>query len=231
MALSRFNISLFKDFIMPKPVVLFDLDGTVIDSTEAIVESFGVAFDHFGFAAPLPADIVSKIGHPLTAMFAKLGVNESKVDDFVARYKEHYRSVCNDKTVLLPNAKEAVDLMAKYATLGVVTTKTTRFSKEILDYLGVGEHFKTIIGFDEVKNPKPHPEPILLALKRLGDPKGKKWMIGDTPLDVIAAKEASVTPMAVLSGYATKEELLGYSCAIFDDVLKACEEIVASIDA
>lgn len=214
---------------MSKPVVLFDLDGTVIDSTEAIVESFGVAFKHFGKPAPTAEDVISKIGHPLKVMFAKLGIEENIVDEVVARYKEHYRSVCNEKTVLIPNAAEAVKLMAKHATLGVVTTKTTQFSKDILVHLGIGEYFETVVGFDDVKNPKPHPEPILLALERLGNPEGKKWMIGDTPLDIMAANEAKVTPMAVLSGYASKELLSSYDAAIFDDVLDACRAIISSL--
>lgn len=211
-------------------VVLFDLDGTVIDSTEAIVESFGVAFDHFGVQKPTAQEVISKIGYPLMVMFESLGVAPDQCEQFVARYKEHYRMVCNDKTILLPNAKKAIELAHSVATLGVVTTKTSRFSKEILDHLGVGEFFDVIVGFDDVKNPKPHPEPILLALDRLQNPNKQTYMIGDTPLDIIAANSAGVTPMAVLSGYSTKEQLESYDCAIFDSVFEACVEIRGSLE-
>lgn len=162
-------------------------------------------------------------------MFERLGVAPEKADEFVTVYREHYRTVCNEKTVLVPHAKEAVELMARHARLGVVTTKTARFSWEILKHLGVGGYFETVVGFEEVKNPKPHPEPILLALERLGYPTGQKWMIGDTPLDILAARAAGVTPLGVLSGYATEAELLSHQCDIFDNALKACENIVKTL--
>ncbi|MGE4295290.1 MAG: HAD family hydrolase [Campylobacterales bacterium] len=215
---------------MPKSaVVLFDLDGTVIDSTEAIVESFHVSFKHFGDALPPERAIVSGIGHPLKTMFEQLGVDPARSDDYVAVYRGHYRTVCNDKTFLVPGAKEAVELMAAHARLGVVTTKTARFSWEILKHLGIGDRFETVVGFEEVQNPKPHPEPILLALERLGRPAGQKWMIGDTPMDILAARAAGVTPLGVLSGYATEAELLRHQCDIFDNALKACENIVETL--
>lgn len=210
-------------------VVLFDLDGTVIDSTEAIVESFHVAFTHFKDAPPSDAAIVSGIGHPLKTMFEQLGVEPDRCEAYVTVYREHYRKVCNDKTVLVPQAREAVELMARHARLGVVTTKTARYSWEILKHLGIGDLFETVVGFEEVKNPKPHPEPILLALERMKKPAGPKWMIGDTPMDILAAKAAGVTPMGVLSGYASKEELLKHECDIFGNALNACENIVESL--
>lgn len=215
---------------MPKSaVVLFDLDGTVIDSTEAIVESFHVSFKHFGDPLPAERSIVSGIGHPLKTMFERLGVDPARSDDYVDVYRAHYRTVCNDKTFLVPGAKEAVELMARYARLGVVTTKTARFSREILKHLGIGDLFETVVGFEEVQNPKPHPEPILLALERLGHPAGQKWMIGDTPLDILAARAAGVIPVGVLSGYATEAELLCHQCDIFDNALKACENIAKTL--
>jgi len=107
--------------------ILFDLDGTLIDSTEAILESFSVAFDTFKEEAPADELIKAEIGHPLDHMFTKLGVSQEKVWDYVNAYKMHYRKISCDKTVLLPNAREAVELASRYATLGVVTTKTAKY--------------------------------------------------------------------------------------------------------
>ncbi|RLA78681.1 MAG: HAD family hydrolase, partial [Epsilonproteobacteria bacterium] len=64
-------------------IILFDLDGTLIDSTEAILESFGVAFESFGVAVPEDALIEAEIGHPLDVMFMTLGVDEERVWDYV----------------------------------------------------------------------------------------------------------------------------------------------------
>ncbi len=211
---------------MPKDAcVLFDLDGTVIDSTEAIVESFGVAFRHFGDSVPDASSIVSLIGHPLVSMFERLGVASHRAMAYVEVYRGHYRTVCQEKTHLLPGVNEALQMVAPLARLGVVTTKTARFSKEILAHLGVGHYFQTVVGYEEVENAKPHPEPIRLALKRLDEPKGAIWMIGDTPLDLIAARAAGVHSIGVLSGYATKEEMADHTPLIVAGVKEACAHI------
>ena len=74
-------------------IILFDLDGTLIDSTEAILESFDVAFKTFGTAVPDEASIKAEIGHTLDDMFATLGVEASKVDAHVQAYKMHYQKM------------------------------------------------------------------------------------------------------------------------------------------
>ena len=88
--------------------ILFDLDGTLIDSTEAILESFHNSYDVFKMAHPSDEAIKSLIGHPLDVMYARLGVKEKKVWDMVNTYKQHYRKISTQKTELLPFAKEAV---------------------------------------------------------------------------------------------------------------------------
>ncbi|MDR1451701.1 MAG: HAD hydrolase-like protein [Helicobacteraceae bacterium] len=214
--------------------VLFDLDGTLIDSAEAIVESFGAAFAHFGEAPPDMRAITKAIGRPLQAMFAAFGVSEAQIQSYVERYKERYREICLEKTSLLTGAKEALALLKPLTKIGVVTTKTTSFSKEILTHLGAAQYIDAIVGFEEVKNPKPHPEPILLALKRLrvsrriiaGDlEKSEIFMVGDTPIDINAALNANVTPIGLLCGYAEKEDFAPFNCAVYENALEAAKAI------
>ncbi|HFD14318.1 MAG TPA: HAD family hydrolase, partial [Epsilonproteobacteria bacterium] len=127
-------------------IILFDLDGTLIDSTEAILESFAVAFKHFNDAVPNDEAIKAEIGYPLDAMFTTLGVEETKVWEYVAAYKMHYREISCAKTVLLKDAKKAVELAHKHATLGVVTTKTAKYSVELLEHMELMHYFEVLIG-------------------------------------------------------------------------------------
>ncbi len=118
-----------------KPVVLFDLDGTVIDSTEAILDGFRVAFETFGEKVPSNEAIKNEVGHTLEDMFLKLGVAEDRVNEHVHAYKMHYRIISCEKTVLLYGAKEAIEEASSFATLGVVTTKTGEYSRILLEHL------------------------------------------------------------------------------------------------
>ena len=208
-------------------IILFDLDGTLIDSTEAILESFGVAFKSFGDDIPDDESIKSHIGYPLDVMFISLGVAKNRADDYVNAYKSHYRKISCAKTVLLPYAKESLELASQYATLGVVTTKTAKYSVELLEHNDIMRYFDVLVGREDVEFPKPHPEPVLKALSKLQIDTKDVWMIGDTCMDIVSAKSANIQGIAVTSGYASKELL--ESCTdsdkIVDNTLKAVQFI------
>lgn len=205
--------------------ILFDLDGTLIDSTEAILESFGIAYETFGRSVPDDEEITKLIGHPLDLMFNMLGVASLEVNAYVNAYKEHYRIISRKKTFLLPLGFEAIKEASKIATLGVVTTKTAQYSEELLVHMGVMHYFKVLIGRESVQYPKPHPEPILKALAHLNANPTQTWMIGDTPMDLICAKEAGVESIGVLCGYSTKSELAKHTTCVVNDAFDAVKII------
>lgn len=202
-------------------IILFDLDGTLIDSTEAILESFHHSLDKHNHPKQSDEDIKVLIGYPLDIMFERLGVEENIVADAVATYKEHYRDISTQKTILLDGAKEAIQRASGFAKLGIVTTKTALYSKVLMEHFGVMHHFDVLIGREDVEYPKPHPQPILKALEKFDTLNKEIWMIGDTKLDLISAKEANINSLAVLSGYDTKETLQNFTQNIFSDVSQA----------
>ncbi len=204
-------------------IILFDLDGTLIDSTEAILESFHHSLDAHNHSHPSDEAIKALIGYPLDVMFTSLGIDEMKVWSFVTTYKEHYRKISTKKTILLEFAKEAVVNASKFATLGIVTTKTGKYSRILMEHFELMDYFEVLIGREDVENPKPHREPILKALVEL-DTQGKEiWMVGDTKLDLMCAQNAEVNSIAVLSGYDDLKTLEKYTHIIVKDALKAVQ--------
>ena len=202
-------------------IILFDLDGTLIDSTDAIVSTFHHSFDVHKVKHPTDKEISSLIGYPLDIMYKELGVSENEVWDYVATYKERYRKISTKKTKLLACAKDAVINASEFATLGIVTTKTGKYSKVLMEYFDLMKYFEVLIGREDVQNPKPHAEPILKALEVLESENKEIWMIGDTKLDLISAKNAKVNSIGVLSGYDEFDTLKEHAEIVLDDALEA----------
>jgi phosphoglycolate phosphatase len=201
------------------------MDGTIIDSTEAITESFAEAFKTLGKEVGEVSKILPLIGYPLDIMFVKLGIEKKDTDEFVNAYKAHYRTIVKDKTKLIKGAKEAVEEAYKFARLGVVTTKTSLYTKEILEYFDMLERFEVIVGREDVAYTKPHPEPILKALSAMNANKQNAWMIGDTILDMSAGRAADIKCAGVLCGYGKEEDLAQYTNVVLKDTLEAVRYI------
>ena len=205
-------------------IILFDLDGTLIDSTDAILSTFNHSFKELNFDFKgNDEDIKSLIGYPLDIMYARLGVEESKVLDFVDAYKNRYRIISKEQTTLLENAYEAVELASKIARVSVVTTKTRAYTMPLLEHFNIAQFFEIVTGRENVQNPKPHPEPILTTLEQMNYDKKLHdvWMIGDTKLDLIAANDANINSIGLLCGYGEEEELRKYTNFIETTALDA----------
>lgn len=202
-------------------IILFDLDGTLIDSTDAIVSTFHHSFDVHGTKHPSDEAIQSLIGYPLDIMYAQLGIEENQVWNYVDTYKEEYQKISTIKTQLLECATEAVEKASEIATLGIVTTKTGTYSEVLMEHFGLMKYFKVLIGREHVENPKPHAQPILKALEALNYGSEDAWMIGDTKLDLISAKNANINSIAVLTGYDDASTLCQYTDYVKKDALEA----------
>ena len=205
-------------------IILFDLDGTLIDSTEAIVSTFYHSFEvmNYDFKGN-DEDIKNLIGYPLNVMYKELGIEESKTWDFVDAYKNRYKDISTIKTKLLENAIEAVKLASSIARVSIVTTKTRKYTIPLLEHLELMPHFEIVTGYECVENHKPHPEPILKTLKdmNINDVHENIWMIGDTKLDLIAAKNANIKSIGVLCGYGDEKELFEHTEIVKKDAFEA----------
>lgn len=195
---------------MKNPIVqaiAFDLDGTLIDSTDAIVESFFYTFLVKGYPVPSRDAIVSTISLPLEDQFARLANVEPA--ECARIYRDFYRILGPAKTAVLPGVLEALEqLRTEGIYMGVTTSKSRPAAEMLLARLGIDHYFDWCIGPEDVRNPKPHPEPVYKSLERFGVPAGAMAFVGDTAFDLRAAQAAGVRCFGVATGYASRDELL-----------------------
>ncbi len=180
----------------PYRAVLFDLDGTLIDSTEAIVTSTLAALDELGWQAVARQVIVDHIGYKFEALFPQRSVAERRcLIDTIGR---HYDTVCTRQSALYPGIRELLDhLAARGIPMGVVTSKRHHHSEAILSALGVRGHFGVLICSDDVTRMKPDPEGLIAAMGTLSVSPTESLYVGDTVVDVQTARRAGVAVAGV----------------------------------
>jgi phosphoglycolate phosphatase len=187
--------------------VIFDLDGTLIDSYQAIFLSFQHAYTNMGLQ-PLPFDEVKRVvGYGLSITFREL-LGEERVPEALRFFRQKYEEVYRQNTYLLPNARKVLEaLAARSIKLAIATNKLGRFSREIFRHLGMNQLFAVILGDEDVPQNKPHPEMLLYAMEKMGLRNEEVVFIGDSPIDIETGKNAGVRVFAIPTGVSTREEL------------------------
>jgi phosphoglycolate phosphatase len=204
----------------------FDLDGTLIDSTDAIVESFLHSFRAIGRPEPTRDAIISTISVPLEKQFLLL---DEAVDaaEASAVYREHYVRESPATTVMLPGAREALDALQQAGlAIGIATSKRRSSAEVLLDHLGVAHYFACCIGPEDVSRAKPDPEPIHALLNGLDVGPEDCVYVGDTHFDVHAARAAGVRAWAVTTGYHTRDQLVEAGA---DEIFDSMADVVKSV--
>jgi phosphoglycolate phosphatase len=206
--------------------VLFDLDGTLVDSRRDIAEACNAARASHGLPA-LPFDAVMKMvgdGARVLVMRAfGLTADDRGLDEAVATYNRVYLASSHAHTVLLPGARELLDVCAEAELpCGIVTNKQRDVTLAVLSSVAIGPFFKAIHAGDDGAL-KPDPGGVLDVAARLGIPAAKAWMIGDGPQDVRAGRAAGCFTVGV-PGIAERERLE----ASTPDLL--CESLVEVAD-
>ena len=188
-------------------VVLFDLDGTLIDSIPLILASMRHAFAGHP-RAPTDAEWSALIGTPLDKMIRRWAVDEADVERLKARYKEHQWAHHDAMVRPFPGVPELLDaLQARGVRMALVTSKLEPSARRSLDLLGLTRHFEAVVGLESTERHKPEPEPVLHALERLGARPEEAAFVGDSPHDVLSGNAAGVPTVATLWGPFSREDL------------------------
>lgn len=181
------------------PVVLFDLDGTIIDSGAIILASMRHATREVLGTEHSDAELMAAVGGPgLEAQLGVFGPND--VDELVRVYRAHNEPL-HDTLEECAGMVDALErLHADGRKLGIVTAKRRSTADLAFARVPVGHLLETIVGGDETEKHKPDPEPLLLAAERMGIDPTTAAYVGDSPFDIRAAKAAGMYAVAVTWG-------------------------------
>ena len=198
--------------------VLFDLDGTLLDSIELILVSYRHTLAHHGLPTRSDADILSGLGTTLDAQFRRWGYGD-RLAELTGTYIEHNLRMHDELVRPFPGTDDLVhELRAAGVPLALVTSKRRRGGEQGLRRLGIAGCFGAEIYGDEVARPKPAPDPVLDAVRGLGvEPSTRVAFVGDAIHDVESGQAAGIHTVAVSWGSGRREELEGADLVV-DDV-------------
>ncbi len=187
--------------------LIFDLDGTLIDSSEGIIDAVNFALEQTGQPTRSPEEIKRYIGSPLEQMFRDF------TDYPFAELNRQFRTRADTSVVAaavpLDGVRGILEMLhlAEYR-MALATTKVRRNIDGIITKLGWQDYFQVAVGGDEVTRVKPAPDAFNVVLDQLGSSPDESIVIGDTVNDIIAAKAVPVRVIAVSSPFASREDVI-----------------------
>ena len=192
---------------MPIRAILFDHDGTLVDSYEGIARCMSLTCRDIGKPEMSEEEVRASIGPSLEERFTDIWgteISESAAKIYRAHYETHFIS----GTRILPGVKETLDAIArKNILIACVTNKTWTYCVRQLEHFGLMNRMVAVIGAKQGLPPKPDPAMLHAALDKLQVSHGEAAMVGDTPIDVAAARAAGVEAWAVRGEFATLGEI------------------------
>jgi phosphoglycolate phosphatase len=187
--------------------VIFDCDGTLVDSYQAITASVNHVRARHGLSPLSEAEVRRHVGRGPVNLLQHT-VPGSNVEADLAEYKTHHPSVLKSGSRLLPHVAEELSVLNQRGLrLAVCSNKLRTFTLQLLDILGIGRYFQAVIGPEDAPRLKPAPDMLLAALGRLGVSPPEALYIGDMAVDIETARAAGVTVWVVRTGSDTMATL------------------------
>ncbi|PRO65598.1 pyrophosphatase PpaX [Alkalicoccus urumqiensis] len=175
--------------------VLFDLDGTLIDTIGLITASFQHTLDHFFPGEYTESDLPSFIGPPLYETCSRL--LPGREEEMIRVYRTFNLRHHDDMVTGYPGVEETLQQLREAGLkIGVVTTKRRETALRGLSFMQLSSYVDTVVSLDDVTHAKPHPEPLHLALRQLGRTPGEAVMVGDSEHDILGGRRAGTAAAA-----------------------------------
>lgn len=210
----------------PIRAVIFDFDLTLADSTRGVIECVETALHRMDMPCPDDADILSTVGLSLARSFERLtGVTDAvRAERFCELFRERADEVMASLTSLYAPVPRAIrHLRAAGTRTAIVSTKFRYRIESILARENVSQLFDLVVGSEDVRCHKPHPEGLLRALSELRLTPRDVVYVGDHPVDAQAARDAGIRFYAVLTGVSTADDFVSYPVAGF---LASLEDVI-----
>jgi phosphoglycolate phosphatase len=189
-----------------RPVLIFDLDGTLVDSKKDLTASVNHIRRQFDLPDLTEEEIARFIGNGALMLIRRvLGpkASEPNVQTGLQMFLSYYRAHMLDYTTLYPGVRETLDQLAD-CKLAVLTNKPVHFSCAMLDGLGIYKIFSAVYGGNSFDHKKPDPVGVFQILSDTKGSRERTWMIGDSAVDVLTGRNAGVRTCGVTYGYATE---------------------------
>ena len=190
--------------------ILFDLDGTLIDSVRLILDSYHHTLAAHGLPARTDEDWLRGVGTPLTVQFADSGHDPHTIEALIATYREYNLANHDRMVTVYPGIVAAVDaIRAAGLRTGLVTSKNRNGALRGLTLAKLEGMMDVLVCADEVIQPKPHPEPVEKAVALLGADPATTVYVGDSIHDMVSGRAAGVRTAAALWGPFSRDHLAG----------------------
>ena len=179
---------------MKKKLVIFDLDGTLIDSRADLTGAVNLMRMDYGLATLDLATVTGFVGNGMRKLVERsLDGISVPLEDAVAKMRDYYRQHVVAQTRLYPGTVAALEAIKQAGhNLAIVTNKPEDETRQICRHFGIGALFGALLGGDSCENLKPHPEPLYLALRLTGSERDGAWMVGDNYTDLAAGRQAGM---------------------------------------
>jgi pyrophosphatase PpaX len=212
--------------------VLFDLDGTLIDSIGLLLASVNHTFAERGGRAPTEEEWIAGIGTPLAEQLRPFVESDEDAASLVNRYRAFQRRHHDALTTAYDGVLETLEELYNWGhPMGVVTSKSNEMMERSLRHTGIDVYLKTMIGCDSCAIHKPDPFPVRMALDELGYEAHEAVFVGDSPHDIAAGNAAGVTTIAALWGPFTRHQLKPYKPTLFLDRISELPRMVQRLQA